>query len=138
MVGWGIGCGKRERRELYQGKRPCAAPLEISLAYVRFPAMPTPHALLTLSLTPGLGPTLTGRLLERFGSPEAALGASAADWGLVRGISDDGRLRAAVDEVVAADAVERELDLVAAAGAQLIGLGDDAYPKALSHIPDPP
>lgn len=96
------------------------------------------NPLLALLLTPGLGPTLTGRLLELFGSAEAALGASAADWGRVRGISDDGRLRGALDEVLRLGAVERELEQVAAAGAQLIALGSGAYPKALAHIPDPP
>lgn len=98
----------------------------------------TRHPLLALSLTPGLGPTLTGRLLDLLGSAEAVLGASAADWGRVKGIAGDGRLRAALDQVLASDAVERELAAVAAHGAQLIALGDAAYPRALSHIPDPP
>ncbi len=98
----------------------------------------TSHPLLALSLTPGLGPTLTGRLLDLFGSPEAVLGASAADWGRVKGIAADGRLRAAADEIIAGGAVEQELDLIAQAGAQLIALGSPDYPRALAHIPDPP
>lgn len=101
--------------------------------------MPTArHPLLALLLTPGLGPTLTGRLLGLFGSPEAALGASAADWGRVKGISDDGRLRTELDRVLQSKAVEGELELVERAGAQLIALGSPDYPRALAHIPDPP
>lgn len=95
-------------------------------------------ARLALVLTPGLGPTLTGRLLELFGSAEEALGASAADWGRVRGIADDGRLLAAAQDTLQGGAVAKELEAVAASGAGLIALGSADYPKALSHIPDPP
>lgn len=97
-----------------------------------------PKSLLALVMTSGLGPTLTQRLLTLFGSADAALGASAADWGRVRGIAADGRLRAGVDEVLRSGDVERELERVEAAGAHLLALGDAGYPRALAHVPDAP
>lgn len=54
---------------------------------------------------PGVGETLAARLLERFGSPMAALGASSADLGKVPGLgrARAGRIRKMLDKKFAAE-----------------------------------
>ena len=98
------------------------------------------RTLLALLLTPGLGPTLVNRLTDRFGSAGHAFAAPAADWATVRGISAKkaDTLRRAADATRTGGPVDRELDAVARAGARIVGLHDDAYPKLLRLIPDPP
>ena len=98
------------------------------------------RALLTLLLTPGMGPTLVGRCREAFGSATQTLSETAARWACVRGISANksGALKRAADAVAKSGVVERELDAVARADAAVVGLHDDAYPALLKLIPDPP
>jgi DNA processing protein len=85
---------------------------------------------LQLIRTETIGPVTFARLLSRFGSPAAAIEA------LPRLASQAGRklpLRAASREVA-----EQEYERALAAGARLIALVEDDYPKALAAIPDPP
>lgn len=98
------------------------------------------RALLTLLLTPGLGPTLVGRCVEAFGSAESAVAATGQRLGGIRGISPDraGELKRKIDSVTRDGAVDRELEEAHRVGAQLIARRDPAYPKLLQHIPDPP
>lgn len=97
-------------------------------------------ALLTLTLTPGLGPTLIGRCVAAFGSAEATLGAPAAH---LAGIDRIGprkaeAIRRAIDETRQSDAPAKDAALRQAWGATLIALGEPEYPRLLAHIPDPP
>jgi DNA processing protein len=95
-------------------------------------------AILALTLTPGIGPVLCGRLLGAFGSPEAALAASPAQLEQIPGI---GRTKAHALATAFRDgrpAIDRELELVAQHGVHLVALGDDDYPPLLAQIPDPP
>ncbi|MEM6749320.1 MAG: DNA-processing protein DprA [Planctomycetota bacterium] len=97
-------------------------------------------ATLSLLLTPGLGPTLVGRLIETFGSAEAVLAQPGEKLSGVRGISAKSarNLRRDLKRVVDAGAAEREIDAVARGGARLLRMGGPGYPRLLSLIPDPP
>lgn len=93
------------------------------------------RAFLRLHLVDGLGPILTGRLIERFGDVHRVLAASRAELESVRGIG-----HTLADRIAAADpaAAEREIDLAARHGARIICSADEDYPVALRAIPDPP
>jgi len=93
---------------------------------------------LQLSLTRGLGPILTRRLVALAGSAEAATTAGAT---LLREVEGIGRAKA--DSIAAAlgqsaRLVAEELEKAAAAGAKIISADDQAYPVLLRSIPDPP
>ncbi|MEE9404618.1 MAG: DNA-processing protein DprA [Algisphaera sp.] len=98
------------------------------------------RALLTLLLTPGLGPTLVGRCRAMFGSAAATLDAGGTQLAKVKGISANksSQVFRAIQTVAASGAVDRELDAVARAGAAVVGMHEAAYPTLLRHIPDPP
>lgn len=102
------------------------------------PADPAHVALLRLTLTPGLGPTLIARLLERFGSPEAALGASPALLAEVRGIGRGRSAELAGAMGDSADDARRELDRCDAAGVRIVARDDAGYPPLLRAVPDAP
>lgn len=94
--------------------------------------------LLRLTLVPGLGPVLISRLLKKFGSANAALGASAAEIRTIKGIGEAkadtiDRARADLERLV-----DAELSAIAAAGVHLLALGEPGYPMLLAHIDDPP
>lgn len=93
-------------------------------------------ASLRWSLVPDVGPVLFGRIVERFGGAEKALGASAGQLQTIEGIGREtaGRMARARDGVD----VQGELELAARHGVRIICREDDEYPPALAHIPDPP
>lgn len=94
---------------------------------------------LTLTLTPGLGPTLIARLIEYAGGVEKALQLTAAQLAEIQGISDKGagKHKRAI-EATQGDTLQREIDLIAKHGAQLLSLDDHAYPALLKQIPSAP
>jgi DNA processing protein len=94
------------------------------------------RALLTLHLIPGLGPRLTAALLQRFGSAEAVLRASAAQLREVPYLG--GKLAADLAEAVQRVNVEREMEQMDRHGVRLLVLGTPEYPAPLSQITDPP
>jgi DNA processing protein len=92
------------------------------------------RAWLTLVQSPGIGPRLLGRLLERFGDVESVL---AADLG---GFAGMGLGAAAIEGLRHPD--EAELDRLMAwsgqAGVSILTRDDPDYPKLLTEIPDAP
>lgn len=90
---------------------------------------------IALNMTPGVGPRVAARLLERFGSAERVLRALRSELEPLRLqpetiesiVTGDGRARA-----------EGELERVRALGGDIIVLDDGAYPALLREIPDPP
>ena len=94
---------------------------------------------LTLSLTDGLGPVLSGRLVEAIGNVDAAMTATPA---MLRGIEGIGQTKAstiAASLGAARDEAKRELDRVAAAdGVRLVCLDDEDYPALMRSIHTPP
>jgi DNA processing protein len=93
---------------------------------------------LQLSLTDGIGPILTRRLIASAGSAEAACRADAA---LLRSIEGIGSAKASTIAAALRKSVERvdeEIDRAGNAGARIICSDDDEYPPLLREIPDPP
>lgn len=97
-------------------------------------------AMLTLSLVPGLGPTLTRRCIEQFGNAASALDASAGSLAEIKGIGRQGarKMRAEMDRLSDGRALAREKKLIEEFGVELAIHGEPTYPPLLAQIPDPP
>lgn len=95
------------------------------------------YAWLALKAVPGIGDILCKRVMERFGSPVAALEADSSDWLTIDGIGLRvvQSLRSYHPDHAA---ITLELDRVDELGYDLIGLTDPRYPDPLKMIPDPP
>ena len=91
---------------------------------------------LRLSLTEGIGPILTRRLIDTAGDVESACDASV---NLLRTIDGVGTAKAnAIRASMQAAKVDDELDRCAKLGVTLICPDDETYPTLLRAIPDPP
>ena len=91
---------------------------------------------IALNMTPGVGPRVAARLLERFGSAEAVYGALRAELERLR-------LRPETVESITLkdrhEAAARELERVRElGGADVLVLDDGTYPALLREIADPP
>jgi len=95
----------------------------------------TLRAYLRLTLADGVGPRLFARLVEAFGSPEAALAAGPGGWRRVEGI---GPKVASAIQAVGDEQVEAELASAGKTGAAILCDGDEQYPPALRNIHDRP
>lgn len=89
-----------------------------------------------LKSVPGIGPLLFKRLILKFGSPQAALAAPAAELAAVEGMS--ARLAEAVKAQPLPPGAAAEIDAARAAGCRIITLNDPGYPRLLREIADPP
>jgi DNA processing protein len=94
------------------------------------------RALLTLHLVPGLGPRLTAALLERFGSAEGVLAATAQELQEVPHVGE--KVARQVIEALGRGDVDAELELMAQHGVHLRVLGSADYPATLATITVPP
>lgn len=98
--------------------------------------MPDPGlaAWLRLSLTPGIGPAALRGMLTKYGLPDAVLARSRAELSQFASPSALDALRSpGVDR-----GVERALDWLKGEACALVTLADEAYPRALLEIADPP
>ncbi len=93
---------------------------------------------LRLTLLPGLGPVLVGRLLAAFGTPAKALGAPASTWRAVKGIGPERAAAVAKALTESAVALEKELALAERLRVSLIARGSPEYPHLLDQLPDAP
>ena len=93
-------------------------------------------ALLTLRLTPGLGPRRIENLRRHFGSAQAVLAASLARLREVPGL--DSKSLSAVGMPGVGVRAEQELGRAREAGVQVLGRGLAGYPDALEALQDPP
>lgn len=99
---------------------------------------PEAFAMLRLTMTPGLGPVFIRRLVDSFGSAQAALGVSAAQ------IHQSTRCGKTKASAIAAgihashDLAAAELDEAQARGVHLLSLGGPGYPVLLGSVPDAP
>lgn len=89
-----------------------------------------------LRSVPLVGNVLYRRLLERFGSPEAALSASDADLASVRGVS--AAVLASLRRHDPRPFAEAECERVRRAGIRIVTIRDPDYPPLLLQIADPP
>lgn len=93
---------------------------------------------LQLSLTEGIGPILTRRIIDAAGGAEAAC---AADFNLLNnvegiGLSKSRKIASALRS--ASSEVDRELDRAASQNVTILCPDDSIYPMLLRSIPDPP
>lgn len=91
-------------------------------------------ALIALSLTEGIGPALGGRLIEAFGSAEAAVAAKPEDIKLRTGINP--KISRGLPKAL--DRADREIDHLEQRGGWVILLGEESYPRNLAQIYAPP
>ena len=98
---------------------------------------PPSHLLewLALTLTPGLGPTKSRKLVEHFGSPEAIFHASLTEL-------ESANIQAVSAQSLAtgksAELAREEIARAAAAGVTVLSFDDPLYPRRLKEIYDPP
>ena len=88
-----------------------------------------------LSFVIGVGARTAASLIDRFGSPSACFGASAAE------LESAGIGREAIDSLKSAEpreSAERELEELASFGGQALALADAGYPSLLRETYDPP
>ena len=88
-----------------------------------------------LNMTPGIGPRVAARLLERFGSAEAVYKATRAELEHLRLPPE------AVDTIIARELRSRadaEIEAVRNLGGDILLLDDGVYPASLREIYDPP
>ncbi|HUA13708.1 MAG TPA: DNA-processing protein DprA [Verrucomicrobiae bacterium] len=90
---------------------------------------------LALSLTPGLGPTRSRKLVEHFGNPEAVFHASLT---ALEGTGIQAVSAQSLATGKSAELAREEIARAAAAGASLVSVDDPAYPPRLREIYDPP
>lgn len=89
---------------------------------------------LQLTLTPGLGAATLRAMLRQFGLPQAILQKKRSE--LAAFMPADAL--AALDSAQVREAVARSLEWTAAPGHAIVTLADEAYPRALLEISDPP
>jgi DNA processing protein len=90
---------------------------------------------ISLNMTPGVGPRVATKLLERFGSAEAVFGARRGELELLR-------LRPeTVESIIRKEFHEKaaeELDTLREMGGDVLVLDDGTYPQLLRETADPP
>ena len=90
---------------------------------------------IALNMTPGVGPRVATKLLERFGSPNAVFHARRAELESLR-IKPE-----TIESIIKREFDERasgELERVKAIGGDILILDDGSYPGLLREIADPP
>jgi len=98
--------------------------------------LPGPAAELLLALTPGIGPRLRMALLDRFGSAQAVMAASAPNLQSVPGIGQ--KLSRCIVESRQSIDVNAEIAHCRASGVNIVAESGSDYPEVLRKIPDPP
>jgi DNA processing protein len=93
------------------------------------------HAWLALALTPGIGPRRILRAVERCGSAEPVLHLPLTE---LEALEFPAQAAQFVASGEAAHAADEELEKLAATGATILTIRDEAYPERLRQIYDPP
>ncbi len=96
----------------------------------------SPEALLALFSIPGIGPALMRKLIGGLGSAEAVLDSSPRQLMQLEGI--DKKRAQLIKGSVNEDFVKRQLNYLRQTRARLISYWDEAYPRSLKAIYDPP
>ena len=89
---------------------------------------------LQLTLTPGLGAAALRGLLKQYGLPQQVLARKRSELAALV----PAPALAALDSPQVGDAVAHALDWARQSGRHVVTLADEAYPKALLEIADPP
>ena len=88
-----------------------------------------------LTLRKGMGDRMRLQLLQRFRTPEAIYAAESRDFEQVEGLTAGGR-KALLDRDLAP--ARKILDSCAEKKVRILTFSDEAYPRRLKNIPDPP
>lgn len=96
------------------------------------------HAMLRLTLTPGLGPVLIRRLLAKTGSAVAACTLSAAQFKGIQGIGEQKAAAISKGLVESQRLADEELALAERLSVHVLPCTGPAYPKLLAPLPDAP
>ena len=109
----------------------CTLNWSFCVARRRFPSATHLLEWLAISLTPGLGPTKSRKLVERFGSPEGVLRASLTE-------PEGAGIQAVSAQSLAtgksAELAREEIARAAAAGVNLVTMDDPSYPPRLRNL----
>ncbi len=97
---------------------------------------PTQKAYLALNLIKGVGPRMQMMLLEKFGTAENVLSASASSLSQVRGVGD--KIIDAIRNTNPFDIARREYEECEKLGVTVLTCDDEHYPVSLNEIFDPP
>lgn len=95
-------------------------------------------SLLRLTMTPGLGPVLIGRLLGFFSNAQEACAASPAALRSIHGIGPAKAAEIAAGLLASRDLALAELDLALKLGVSIIDQSGPDYPQLLRQIPSAP
>ncbi len=90
---------------------------------------------LSLTLTPGLGPTKSRKLVAHFGTPEAVFRASLTE---LEGAGIQAVSAQSIATGKSAELAREEIARAAAAGIAVLSMDDPCYPQRLKEIYDPP
>jgi DNA processing protein len=90
---------------------------------------------LALKLIPGLGSRASGKLLDRFRTPEAIFRASRTE---LESVGLNGSLAQSIASGCSFDDAVEQQEKIKAAGATVVTIGDPRYPAMLREIYDPP
>ena len=90
---------------------------------------------IALNMTPGVGPRVTARLLEHFGSAEAIFDAPRRELALLRLTPDTIE---SINNRELHERAEREIENVRQLGGDILVLDDGVYPTLLRETYDPP
>jgi DNA processing protein len=95
---------------------------------------------LAWSMVDGIGPITFGRLIERFGSAEAAWQAPRAALLEIQRIGSDtaDRIVQSRHDVAQNGQIDEELGRARSRGVRILTRGDAEWPMHFEHIPDPP
>ncbi len=93
-------------------------------------------AILTLSLTPGLGARKIKLLIEHFGDARKVLTASPKELSKVEGIGP--KIIRALQESSISEKADKELALAEKLDVSIVAFSDPSYPECLRQIYDPP
>ncbi len=89
-----------------------------------------------LNLVPGIGSVLMRRLLDRFGNPEAVFKARSKEFSGIEGVGE--KIISEIMKGPLENRVKRELQSLNRIGGRVVTFKDEAYPRRLKEIYDPP
>lgn len=101
-------------------------------------ADPALHALLRLTLTPGLGPILIARLLAALGSAERVIATKPAELRAIKGIGPERAAAIAKALPESAALADAEFALAAKLGVTILAKAAPGYPPLLAPLADSP
>jgi len=113
------------------------APVSVEFVFMPSPVLSREEELhwLALKLIPGLGTRTSGKLLDRFRTPQAIFRASRTE---LEGAGVSGAVAQSIASGCTFDEAVTQQEKMVQLGAELVTIGDPRYPQPLRDIFDPP